>query len=182
MKKHILIVLFVTVATICQAQAPQKGNMPRGKVYMATVWGARSDGETDSTASIQRAVDEISARGGGSLIFTVGRYLTGAIELKDNVTINIGRGAVLVGSVNIYDYKGAPALIWANGRKNVHIHGSGTVEGRHSCLCAHINSQIGRGLLPDGFCVPDLCSLVNCTDSDISKQLNMRDDTAESFK
>jgi len=182
MKKIILTAILVCAALICQAQPPQRGKMPNGKFYVATVWGARSDGETNSTASIQRAVDEISANGGGVLLFTVGRYLTGSIELKDNVTIAIGRGAVLVGSENIYDYKGAPALIWAKGRKNVHVTGDGTIEGRHEGLKAHIDSQIGRDLLPEGFSIPELCSLEDCTGSDISQKLNLRNNTAASFK
>ena len=41
---------------------------------------------------------------GGRLVFTVGRYLTGSIHLKSNVTIHLGEGAVLVGSTNPYDY------------------------------------------------------------------------------
>lgn len=176
MKKSILIAVLAAVSMICQAAEPAGNN------YVATVWGARSDGETDSTGSIQRAVDEISAKGGGTLRFTVGRYITGAIELKDNVTIEIGGGAVLVGSTNIYDYKGAPALIWAKGRKNVNVRGGGTIEGRHSLLSAHINSQIEKGFLPAGFAVPELVSLQDCTNSSVAKNMNLRNETAASFK
>ncbi|MCQ5300121.1 glycoside hydrolase family 28 protein, partial [Blautia wexlerae] len=57
-----------------------------------------------NTRSIQKAIDFISESGGGRLVFTVGRYLTGSIHLKSNVTIHLGEGAVLVGSTNPYDY------------------------------------------------------------------------------
>lgn len=50
------------------------------------MFGIKSDGVTLNTRSIQRAVDYISEQGGGRLIFYVGRYLTGSIELKSNVT------------------------------------------------------------------------------------------------
>ena len=96
--------------------------------YKATVWGAKSDGITDNTGSIQRAVDYIAEHGGGSLTFFVGRYLTGAIELKSNVTIVIEEGAVLVGSDNIHTHKGAPALLWAKGADNIEVCGKGTIE------------------------------------------------------
>ena len=115
MKKILLslLVLFAGVAAFAQTD------------QTATVWGVRSDGVTDNTGSIQRAIDYISAHGGGTLHFYVGRYLTGAIQLKSNVTIHLAEAAVLVGSTNIYDYKGAPALIWADGAENVAVTGLG---------------------------------------------------------
>ena len=66
------------------------------KDYQVAMFGIKSDGVTLNTRSIQRAVDYISEQGGGRLIFYVGRYLTGSIELKSNVTIRIEEGAVLV--------------------------------------------------------------------------------------
>ena len=177
-----MIAVLAMVTTLAQAQSPQRGKgAPKGKTYYATVWGARSDGETDSTASIQRAIDEISVQGGGMLIFSVGRYLTGSIELKDNVTLNIGGGAVLVGSTNYYDYKGAPALVWAKGRANVHVIGAGTIEGRHSLLKSHIDSQTAKGLLPEGTAVPELCVLQDCSGSEIAGNLNLQAETSASF-
>ena len=64
------------------------------KDYQVAMFGIKSDGVTLNTRSIQRAVDYISEQGGGRLIFYVGRYLTGSIELKSNVTICIEEGAV----------------------------------------------------------------------------------------
>ena len=57
------------------------------KDYQVAMFGIKSDGVTLNTRSIQRAVDYISEQGGGRLIFYVGRYLTGSIELKSNVTM-----------------------------------------------------------------------------------------------
>ena len=74
------------------------------KDYQMTMFGIKSDGTTMNTRSIQKAIDFISENGGGRLVFTVGRYLTGSIHLKSNVTIHLGEGAVLVGSTNPYDY------------------------------------------------------------------------------
>ena len=66
MKKYLLSILLAFTTLLCFAQTEQK----------ATVWGVKSDGVTDNTGSIQRAIDYISAHGGGTLYFYVGRYLT----------------------------------------------------------------------------------------------------------
>ena len=84
-------------------------------------------------SAIQKAIDFISEEGGGKLIFKVGRYLTGTIELKDNVTIELGEGAVLVGSTNPYDYyrRGdAFGMVISNGAETIGIVGLGVLDGQ----------------------------------------------------
>ena len=54
MKKILLAILVAFAGLSCFAQSDQT----------ATVWGIKSDGVTDNTASIQRAIDYISAHGG----------------------------------------------------------------------------------------------------------------------
>ena len=49
-----------------------------------------------NTNSIQTGINYIHKEGGGVLVFNVGRYLTGSIELKSNVAIQLKEGAVLV--------------------------------------------------------------------------------------
>jgi len=98
------------------------------KDYQVAMFGIKSDGVTLNTRSIQRAVDYISEQGGGRLIFYVGRYLTGSIELKSNVTIRIEEGAVLVAVPSVYDFKGVGgcnAIIYADKQKNIGIGGKG---------------------------------------------------------
>ena len=88
------------------------------KEYKAALFGVKSDGTTNNTRSIQKAVDFISENGGGELAFYVGRYLTGTIHLKSNVTIVIKEGAALTGaSCFLYqrDYEGGLAeclFVW----------------------------------------------------------------------
>ena len=103
------------------------------KDYQVAMFGIKSDGVTLNTRSIQRAVDYISEQGGGRLIFYVGRYLTGSIELKSNVTIRIEEGAVLVAVPSVYDFKGVGgcnAIIYADKQKNIGIGGKGIIDGR----------------------------------------------------
>ncbi len=83
-------------------------------LYKASLFGCKSNGTTLNTASIQRAIDHIASQGGGTLVFEVGRYLTGSIHLRQGVNIQLNEGAILVASPNIHDYDttdGKPTLI-----------------------------------------------------------------------
>ena len=59
------------------------------KDYNASLFGIKSNGTTLNTTSIQKTIDYINENGGGRLVFYVGRYLTGTIHLKSNVTIQL---------------------------------------------------------------------------------------------
>src|SRR6187431_3750792 len=74
------------------------------KDYPASLFGIYSDGVTLNTRSIQFAIDYIQQQGGGRLVFDVGRFLSGSIHLKSNVTIHLLEGAVLLGTLNPFDY------------------------------------------------------------------------------
>ena len=142
--RKILISLFcLTVALAASA-----------KDYNASIFGIKSNGTTLNTTSIQKAIDFISEEGGGKLIFKVGRYLTGTIELKSNVTIELGEGAVLVGSTNPYDYykKGdAFGLVISNEAENIAITGLGVIDGQGRELANNFLGQIAVGVIKDLF-------------------------------
>ena len=137
--------------------------------YKATVFGAKSDGITDNTGSIQKAVDFISEKGGGTLVFYVGRYITGHIELKSNVTIRLAEAAVLVASPNIYAYKGKGALITAaEGTENVAVVGPGVIEGSADALKASIDAQVAKGYLASAE-IPALIDLTGAVNAKVEK-------------
>ena len=123
------------------------------KDYQMTMFGIKSDGTTMNTRSIQKAIDFISESGGGRLVFTVGRYLTGSIHLKSNVTIHLGEGAVLVGSTNPYDYdmelNAWYGLILANKQDNIGITGKGVIDGRGRELANNFINQVCSGVIKD---------------------------------
>lgn len=135
-------------------------------VYNASVFGIKSNGLYDNTASFQKAVDFISENGGGTLYVSVGRYLTGAVQLKDNVAIYI-RGTI-VGSPNIYDYQGHKAIFWADGAKNVTVKG-GVVEGQGKALRAQIKELQQKGYLSAECPVPTLFYFKDCEDVTMEK-------------
>ncbi|MDR1381452.1 MAG: hypothetical protein LBJ47_08245 [Tannerella sp.] len=173
MKKFIIHLLLVTSALHLAAQTE----------YKASLFGCMSDGITVNTRSIQTAINTISSSGGGMLHFYVGRYLTGTVYLKDNVTIVLHEGATLVGIPSVYDYagpSGAPkGLIVAEGQKNIGIVGStperefdanvvgnGIIQGQGMLLVKNAGAQIAAGYLDETLeqASPALISFSGCTD------------------
>jgi polygalacturonase len=146
------------------------------------MFGCMSDGITLNTRSIQTAINTISSRGGGMLHFYVGRYLTGTVVLKDNVTIVLHEGATLVGVPSVYDYT-APAdapkgLIIAEGQKNIGVTGStperefdanvvgnGIIQGQGALLVKSAEAQIAAGYLNETLeqASPAIISFSGCT-------------------
>ena len=154
MKKIFAIVslLLISLAGIAQDKQP---------VYKSSFFGIRSDGTTDNTTSIQKALDFIAEKGGGTLEFSVGRYLTGSIQLRDGVDIYLREGAVIVGSTNIYAYKGAKGIFWGEGVKDVTIEGKGVIDGRGPGLLDNIDGQIKMRHIDEPV-IPTLVYLKDC--------------------
>ena len=112
------------------------------RVDMA-VAGAKQDGITLNTALINNTITRLNAKGGGTLFFPAGKYLTGAIKLKSNITIELEAGATLLFSDNFDDYlpfvemrhegilmKSFCPLIYAVYAENITIKGEGTIDGQ----------------------------------------------------
>ncbi|MCR4602052.1 MAG: glycoside hydrolase family 88 protein [Prevotella sp.] len=74
-------------------QTPQLGD----REFLITKYGARPDGEASKNQqAIQKAIDKCSKKGGGKVIVPAGAtFLTGAIELKSGVNLEIQEGATL---------------------------------------------------------------------------------------
>ncbi len=124
------------------------------KDYRVTDFGAKANGTTLNTNIIQHAIDHISSHGGGTLIFGPGRYLTGTIYLKNDVTLMLEGGAEILGSTNPWDYDKSPivnwqSLIFAIGQKNIGIRGKGTINGQGAQTAYNQVDIINRGLYND---------------------------------
>lgn len=78
--------------------------VPQHRIYKVENFGAKSDGMTVNTVPIQHAIDACSEDGGGYVIFSSGDYVTGTIELRQNVMLKVERGARLLGSTDLKDY------------------------------------------------------------------------------
>lgn len=121
------------------------------KDYPASMFGIKTDGIALNTKSIQFAVDYINNNGGGRLVFSSGKYLSGTIYLKSNVTLQLDAGAVLLGSLNPFDYdrKGFTALVFAFKQNNIGITGKGTIDGQGKLLATNVIEVIEKGLISD---------------------------------
>ncbi|MCM1162839.1 MAG: glycoside hydrolase family 28 protein [Muribaculaceae bacterium] len=94
-----------------------------------------------STAAIQKAIDRVSAKGGGTVTVPPGSWLTGRLMLKDNVNLHLTEGAVLEFSENREDYLpdvssryegtdvlSAGAMIYACDAVNIAVTGKGHLK------------------------------------------------------
>ncbi|MGA7159319.1 MAG: glycosyl hydrolase family 28 protein [Acidobacteriaceae bacterium] len=103
-------------------------------------FGAKGNGTTLDTPSIQAAIDA-AAKSNGTVTFDPGTYLTGSIFVKDGVTLEIGKDVTLLGSQRLSDYPVMPTRIagiemsWPAALVNVYrqhhatIEGEGTIDG-----------------------------------------------------
>lgn len=105
--------------------------------------GAKADGLKLNTAIINKTISKLNADGGGTLFFPAGTYLTGAIIMKSNITIDLEAGATLLFSDNFDDYlpfvemrhegivmKSFTPLIYAVDAENITIKGEGKIDGQ----------------------------------------------------
>jgi len=66
-------------------------------------FGAKGDGATKDTRAIQAAIDKASAMG-GTVVIPPGRYVSGTLHLRSNLTLRIEQGATLLLSPDDGDF------------------------------------------------------------------------------
>ncbi|WP_010181176.1 glycoside hydrolase family 28 protein [Aquimarina agarilytica] len=142
-----------------------------GQVFNVLDYGAVGNGIQKDTQAVQKAIDMATAQGGGKVIIPSGKkVLIGTIFLKDNVTLYLENGAVLLGSPTIEDYaqnthknmyKNEPhmdrCLIFAKEAHSIAIEGYGTIDGNG--FPKNFKRETGR---------PMLIRFLNCTDIHIN--------------
>lgn len=110
--------------------------------YDVTKFGAKKDSSAKATLAIKKAIAAASVAGGGTVYFPAGKYLTGPIHLKSNITILIDAGAELHFSDDFNDYlpmvesryegvdvKSFSPLFYAYKADNITIRGRGKING-----------------------------------------------------
>ena len=133
-----LIVVLGLLAATGPALGAEKGE------FDVRDYGAVGDAETLDTAAINQAVNACAAAGGGQVLLSPGRYLSGTVHLKSHVTLFLKAGAVLIGTEDLRQYqqprvpsympeakwgKWHRGLILGHGLEDIAIAGRGIING-----------------------------------------------------
>ena len=106
-----------------------------------TEFGAKAKPGRDNAAPIQKAIDQVSSVGGGTVRIPAGDFMTGPIELKSGVELHLEMGARLIGIADKSAYEKAhlvvdgevspySALIYSYKQENIAVTGLGTLDGQ----------------------------------------------------
>lgn len=132
MIRNLFIVLSLLLMQLADAQ----------QFYNVLNYGAKNDSSKLATKAIATAINAAVKKGGGTIYFPAGKYLTGPIHLKSNITIFIDAGAELHFSDNFDDYlpfvesrfegvdvQNFSPLFYAYKAENISIVGRGLING-----------------------------------------------------
>lgn len=135
-------------------------------------FGATGNGKDYDTAAIQSSIDACANQGGGIVHISPGKYLTGTLFLKTNITLWVDQGATIIGSTRQEDFPSHWTrwyTILAEDAENVALTGGGTVTGQGGKFVAEFVSEKnvmvswnGTGECGGDECRPRLVGFVNC--------------------
>lgn len=118
-------------------------------------FGGVSDGESLNTKAFIKAIDACAQKGGGTVYVPAGKFKTGPIHMKSNVTLYLENGSEVIFDDSIASHplvetywegkacKAFSPLIYAEKAENIAIIGMGKLEGNGSSWwSAHHNGKI----------------------------------------
>ena len=150
-------------ATSTSARNPSSSCDPRA-------YGAKGDGISKDTAAVQAAIDACEQQGGGTVRLSAGTYLSAPIVLKSNITLNLDKGATLLGSADHGDYPpktefrepGLQSLVSATNASNVTITGDGVIDGTGTTWWAMARTVKDAGVMGSDHPRPRLVVFDHC--------------------
>jgi polygalacturonase len=129
--------LLVVIALLSLA-----ARMAAAKSYDVTEYGAVGDGKTMNTGEFKSAIEACAADGGGVVEVPPGTFLTGPIELKSNIDLDVQAGATILYSRHFDDYplrvtsfEGRTTVectspLWGENLHDVSVTGAGVIDGQ----------------------------------------------------
>jgi polygalacturonase len=164
--KFLLVVLTATAA--CQTMPAHALDSSHGCDPHA--YGAKGDGVSKDTAAIQAAIDACEQQGGGTVRLIAGTYLSAPVALKSNITLQLDKGATLLGSADHGDYPpmtmfhlpDLQPLVSAVNATNVAITGEGVIDGNGESWWKEAREIKDHGILGNGHPRPKLIIFDHC--------------------
>ena len=133
-------------------------------------------------AAIQAAIESVASAGGGTVLLAEGDYVSGTIDLRSHVRLEIAKDSRLLASLDLADFPARVArrptvmdsnmhmnqsLIFAEGCENIALAGEGIIDGRGD----HFPGAEGSHDTPGR---PFLIRVLDCQDVHVSG-LTLRD-------
>src|SRR6516225_3465828 len=109
---HVAVVSLVIGLPMSSPSTSLGGNDPGAIDIRAR--GAKGDGKTKDTGGIQAAIDECARKGGGTVSFPAGTFLSGSLHLASNVRLHLDSGATLLASKDAADFDPYELLTFKN--------------------------------------------------------------------
>ena len=142
------------LAGVCVVAMGVAGAAHAAKVCDVRAYGAKGDGTTKDTAAIQKAIDAC-AGAGGTVKLGGGTFVSGPIVLKSNITLDVEKGATLLGSPDRADFPKADfarnptvqPFVSAPNAEHVTITGGGTIDGNGHIWWEYVRGVKDAGVL-----------------------------------
>jgi len=135
-RREILFLLLIALLAIARPAWSAEA------IWKITDYGAIGDGKTLNTVAFGQAIAACTAGGGGKVVVPAGTFLTGPIELKSNVDLDLDAGAIILFSRNFDDYplarvnwEGRDTVacrspLWGDNLHDVSVTGKGIIDGQ----------------------------------------------------
>lgn len=127
---QLIVILFFSICALENFQAFALNIAGTQSFCDVRHFGAVGRKSQDATSAFRRAVEACARSGGGTVYAGPGAYVSGPIELKDNITLYLDAGATLYLSPDPVPAGQPDALVYSQGAKNISIAGKGTLDGQ----------------------------------------------------
>src|SRR5688572_20996630 len=109
MKKIGCVLSLIALAVLAQSQTRKLpvvlATSFKKDTFNILKYGAKADGLTLNTISINAAIAACHKKGGGVVLIPTGMWITGPVELKSNVNLHLQKNAVLQFTRDFSQYK-----------------------------------------------------------------------------